>query len=89
MLNIKFGAPAAEDLEDFADAFIDATVGAFDPIYLPRTASPTRVQQAQRAATTTRQLATGTVYTITTPTTYPTRTTDWTKDPKPHTAPDV
>ena len=112
-LDIKFGAPAAEDLEGFADAFIDATVGAFDPvylsfcdldvsvdrewdmflpgwkIYLPHTASPTRIQQAQQAATTTRSLATGTVYTIATPTTYPTRTTDWTKDPKPHTDPDA
>ena len=113
MLNIKFGAPATEDLEDFADPLIDATVGAFDPvyvslcdldvsvdrewdkflpgwkIYLPHTASPTRIQQAQQAATTTRHLPTGTVYTIATPTTYPTRTTDWTKDPKPHTDPDA
>ena len=113
MLNIKFGAPAAEDLEDFADAFIDATVGAFDPvyvslcdldvsvdrewdmflpgwkIYLPHTASPTRIQQAQQAATTTRPLDHGTVYTIATPTTYPPHTTDWTKDPKPHTDPDA
>ena len=112
-LDIKFGAPAAEDLEGFADAFIDATVGAFDPvylsfcdldvsvdrewdmflpgwkIYLPHTASPTRIQQAQQATTTTRPLATGTVHTIATPTTYPTRTTDWTKDPKPHTDPDA
>ncbi len=60
-----------------------------DPIYLPHTASPTRVQQAQQAANTTRHLATGTVYTITTPTTYPTRTTDWAKDPKPDTDPDA
>ena len=52
-----------------------------DPIYLSRTASPTRVQQAQRAANTTRHLAT--------PTTYPTRTTDWAKDPKPDTDPDA
>ena len=112
-LDIKFGAPAAEDLEGFADAFIDATVGAFDPvylsfcdldvsvdrewdmflpgwkIYLPHTASPTRIQQAQQATTTTRPLATGTVHTIATPTTYPTRTTDWTKDPKPDTDPDA
>ena len=113
MLNIKFGAPAAEDLEDFADAFIDTTVKALDPvylslcdldvsvdrewdmflpgwkIYLPHTASPTRIQQAQQAATTTRHLATGTVHTIATPTTYPTRTTDWTKDSKPHTDPNA
>ena len=113
MLDIKFGAPAAEDLEGFADAFIDATVGAFDPvyvslcdldvsvdrewdmflpgwkIYLPHTASPTRIQQAQQAATTTRPLDHGTVYTIATPTTYPPHTTDWTKDPKPHTDPDA
>ena len=113
MLDIKFGALAAEDLEDFADAFIDATVGAFDPvylsicnldvsvdrewdmflpgwkIYLPHTASPTRIQQAQQAATTTRPLDHGTVYTIATPTTYPPHTTDWTKDPKPHTDPDA
>ena len=113
ILDIKFGAPAAEDLEDFADAFIDATVGAFDPVYLsicnldvsvdrewdmflpgwkihlPHTASPTRIQQAQQAATTTRTLDHGIVYTIATPTTYPTRTTDWTKDPKPHTDPDA
>lgn len=59
-----------------------------DPIYLPHTASPTRVQQAQQAATTTRHLATGTVYTIATPPPTP-RTTDWTKDPKPDTDPDV
>ena len=113
ILDIKFGAPAAEDLEDFADAFIDATVGAFDPVYLsicnldvsvdrewdmflpgwkihlPHTASPTRIQQAQQAATTTRHLHTGTVHTIATPTTYPTHTTDWTKDPKPDTDPDA
>ena len=112
-LDIKFGAPALEELEDLADPLIDATVGAFDPVYLslcdldvsvdrewdmflpgwkislPHTASPTRIQQAQQAATTTRPLATGTVYTIATPTTYPTRTTDWTKDPKPHTDPDA
>ena len=96
-----------------ADPLIDATVGAFDPvyaslcdldvsvdrewdmflpgwkIYLPHTASPTRVQQAQQAATTTRHLHTGTVHTIATPTTYPPHTTDWTKDPKPHTDPDA
>ena len=113
ILDIKFGAPAAEDLEDFADAFIDATVGAFDPVYLsicnldvsvdrewdmflpgwkihlPHTASPTRIQQAQQAATTTRTLDHGTVYTIATPTTYPPHTTDWTKDPKPDTNPDA
>ena len=112
-LDIKFGAPALEELEDLADPLIDATVGAFNPVYLslcdldvsvnrewdmflpgwkislPHTASPTRIQQAQQAATTTRRLATGTVYTIATPTTYPTRTTDWTKDPKPHTDPDA
>ena len=113
ILDITFGAPAAEDLEGFADAFIDATVSAFDPvylslcdldvsvdrewdmflpgwkIYLPHTASPARAQQAQQAATTTRPLHSGTVYTIATPTTYPTRTTDWTKDPKPDTDPDA
>ena len=112
-MDIKFGAPALEELEDLADPLIDATVGAFDPVYLslcdldvsvdrewdmflpgwkislPHTASPTRAQQAQQAATTTRRLATGTVYTIATPTTYPTRTTDWTKDPKPDTDPDA
>ena len=58
-------------------------------IYLPHTASPTRVQQAQQAATTTRTLDHGTVHTIATPTTYPTRTTDWTKDPKPDTDPNA
>ena len=113
MLNIKFGALEVEELEGLADPLIDATVGAFDPvylsicdldvsvdrewdmflpgwkIYLPHTASPTRAQQAQQAATTTRPLDHGTVYTIATPTTYPTRTTDWTKDPKPHTDPDA
>ena len=112
-LDIRFGAPAVEELEGLADPLIDATVGAFDPvylslcdldvsvdrewdmflpgwkIYLPHTASPTRIQQAQQAATTTRSLATGTVYTIATPTTYPTRTADWTKDPKPDTDPDA
>ena len=113
MLDIKFGALEVKELEDLADPLIDATVGAFDPvylslcdldvsadrewdmflpgwkIYLPHTASPTRAQQAQQAATTTRPLHTGTVYTIATPTTYPTHTTDWTKDPKPHTDPDA
>ena len=113
ILNTKFADIDPDDLEGFADAFIDATVGAFDPvyvslcdldvsvdrewdmflpgwkIYLPHTASPTRIQQAQQAATTTRHLATGTVYTIATPTTYPTRTADWTKDPKPHTDPNA
>ena len=113
MLTTKFADIDPDDLEGFADAFVDATVGAFDPvylslcdldvsvdrewdmflpgwkIYLPHTASPTRIQQAQQAATTTRSLATGTVYTIATPTTYPTRTTDWTKDPKPDTDPDA
>ena len=112
-LNIKFGALEVEELEGLADPLIDATVGAFDPvylsicdldvsvdrdwdmflpgwkIYLPHTASPTRIQQAQQAATTTRPLHTGTVYTIATPTTYPPHTTDWTKDPKPHTDPDA
>ena len=113
MLTTKFADIDPDDLEGFADAFIDATVGAFDPvylslcdldvsvdrewdmflpgwkIYLPHTASPTRIQQAQQAATITRPLHSGTVYTIATPTTYPTRTTDWTKDPKPHTDPDA
>ena len=113
MLDIKFGALEVEELEDLADPLIDATVGAFDPvylsicdldvsvdrewdmflpgwkIYLPHTASPTRIQQAQQAATTTRPLDHGTVYTIATPTTYPPHTTDWTKDPKPHTDPDA
>ena len=113
MLTTKFADIAPDDLEDFADAFINATVGAFDPVYLsicnldvsvdrewdvflpgwkihlPHTASPTRVQQAQQAATTTRTLDHGTVHTIATPTTYPTRTTDWTKDPKPDTDPDA
>ena len=113
MLTTKFADIDPDNLEGFADAFIDATVGAFDPvylsfcnldvnvdrewdmflpgwkIYLPHTASPTRIQQAQRAATTTRTLHSGTVYTIATPTTYPTRTTDWTKDPKPHTDPNA
>ena len=112
-LNIKFGALEVEELEGLADPLIDATVGAFDPvylsicdldvsvdrewdkflpgwkIYLPHTASPTRAQQAQQAATTTRTLDHGTVYTIATPTTYPPHTTDWTKDPKPHTDPDA
>ena len=112
-LNIKFGALEVEELEGLADPLIDATVGAFDPvylsicdldvsvdrewdkflpgwkIYLPHTASPTRAQQAQQAATTTRTLDHGTVYTIATPTTYPTRTADWTKDPKPDTDPDA
>ena len=112
-LNIKFGALEVEELEGLADPLIDATVGAFDPvylsicdldvsvdrewdkflpgwkIYLPHTASPTRAQQAQQAATTTRPLDHGTVYTIATPTTYPTRTADWTKDPKPDTDPDA
>ena len=102
-----------EELEGLADPLIDATVGAFDPvylsicdldvsvdrewdkflpgwkIYLPHTASPTRAQQAQQAATTTRTLDHGTVYTIATPTTYPPHTTDWTQDPKPHTDPDA
>ena len=113
MLTTKFADIDPDDLVGFADAFIDATVGAFDPvylslcdldvsvdrewdmflpgwkIYLPHTASPTRIQQAQRAATTTRTLHSGTVYTIATPTTYPTRTTDWAKDPKPDTDPDA
>ena len=112
-LNIKLGALEVEELEGLADPLIDATVGAFDPvylsicdldvsvdrewdkflpgwkIYLPHTASPTRAQQAQQAATTTRHLHTGTVYTIATPTTYPPHTTDWTKDPKPHTDPNT
>ncbi len=112
-LNIKFGALEVEELEGLADPLIDATVGAFDPvylsicdldvsvdrewdkflpgwkIYLPHTASPTRAQQAQQAATTTRTLDHGTVYTIATPTTYPPHTTDWTKDPKPETDPDA
>ena len=112
-LNIKFGALEVEELEGLADPLIDATVGAFDPvylsicdldvsvdrewdkflpgwkIYLPHTASPTRAQQAQQAATTTRPLDHGTVYTIATPTTYPPRTADWTKDPKPHTDPNT
>ena len=113
ILNIKFADIDPDNLEDFADAFIDTTVAAFDPvylsicdldvsvdrdwdmflpgwkIYLPHTASPTRIQQAQQAATTTRPLHTGTVYTIATPTTYPPHTTDWTKDPKPETDPDA
>ena len=113
MLDIKFGALEVEELEGLADPLIDATVGAFDPvylslcdldvsvdrewdmflpgwkIYLPHTASPTRIQQAQQAATTTRHLHTGTVYTIATPTTYPPRTTDWTKDPKSDTDPNA
>ena len=113
MLTTKFADIAPDDLEDFADAFINATVGAFDPVYLsicdldvsvdrewdmflpgwkihlPHTASPTRIQQAQQAATTTRHLHTGTVHTIATPTTYPTHTTDWTKDPKPDTDPNA
>ena len=113
ILNTRFADIAPEVLEDFADAFIDTTVKALDPvylslcdldvsvdrewdmflpgwkIYLPHTASPTRIQQAQQAATTTRHLATGTVHTIATPTTYPTHTTDWTKDPKPHTDPNA
>ena len=113
MLNINFGAPTAEELEDFADPLIDTTVKALDPvylsicdldvsldrewdkflpgwkIYLPHTASPTRIQQAQQAATTTRTLDHGTVHTIATPTTYPPHTTDWTKDPKPHTDPNT
>ena len=113
MLDIKFGPLEVEELEGLADPLIDATVGAFDPvylslcdldvsvdrewdmflpgwkIYLPHTASPTRIQQAQQTATTTRHLGTGTVHTIATPTTYPPRTTDWTKDPKPHTDPNA
>ena len=113
MLTTKFAGIDPEVLEDFADAFIDMTVRALDPvhlsicdldvsadrewdmfipgwkIYLPHTASPTRIQQAQQAATTTRPLGTGTVYTIATPTTYPPRTADWTKDPKPHTDPNT
>lgn len=113
MLDIKFGALEVEELEGLADPLIDATVGAFDPvylsicdldvsvdrewdkflpgwkIYLPHTASPTRIQQSQQAATTTRPLHTGTVYTIATPTTYPPHTTNWTKDPKPHTDPNA
>ena len=112
-LDIKFGAPTAEDLEDFADPLIDTTVKALAPvylsicdldvsvdrewdmflpgwkIYLPHTASPTRAQQAPQAATTTRTLDHGTVHTIATPTTYPPHTTDWTKDPKPHTDPNT
>jgi len=113
ILNTRFADIAPEVLEDFADAFINTTVKALDPvylslcdldvsvdrewdmflpgwkIYLPHTASPTRIQQAQQAATTTRHLATGTVHTIATPTTYPPHTTDWTKDPKPHTDPNA
>ena len=113
MLDIKFGALEVEELEGLADPLIDATVGAFDPvylsicdldvsvdrewdkflpgwkIYLPHTASPTRIQQSQQAATTTRPLHTDTVYTIATPTTYPPHTTNWTKDPKPHTDPNA
>ena len=34
MLNIKFGAPTAEELEDFADPLIDTTVKALDRVYL-------------------------------------------------------
>ena len=74
------------------DVSVDREWDMFLPgwkIYLPHTASPTRIQQAQQAATTTRPLDHGTVYTIATPTTYPTRTTDWTKDPKPDTDPDA
>ena len=33
-LNIKFGALEVEELEGLADPLIDATVGAFDPVYL-------------------------------------------------------
>ena len=113
MLTTRLAGIDPEVLEDFADAFIDMTVRALDPvhlslcdldvsadrewdmflpgwkIYLPRTASPARVQQAQQAATTTRHLDHGTVYTIATPTTYPPHTADWTKDPKPHTDPNT
>ncbi len=74
------------------DVSVDREWDMFLPgwkIYLPHTASPARAQQAQQAATTTRHLQTGTVYTIATPTTYPTHTTDWTKDPKPDTDPDA
>ena len=74
------------------DVSVDREWDMFIPswkTYLPHTASPTRIQQAQRAATATRPLDHGTVYTIATPTTYPTHTTDWAKDPKPDTDPDA
>ena len=74
------------------DVSVDREWDMFLPgwkIYLPHTASPARAQQAQQAATTTRHLQPGTVYTIATPTTYPPHTTDWTKDPKPDTDPDA
>jgi len=74
------------------DVSVDREWDMFLPgwkIYLPHTTSPTRAQQAQQAATTTRPPDHGTVYTIATPTTYPPHTTDWTKDPKPHTDPDA
>ena len=74
------------------DVSVDREWDMFIPgwkTYLPHTASPTRIQQAQQAATATRPLDHGTVYTIATPTTYPTHTTDWAKDPKPDTDPDA